>query len=69
MDQVGQLREVERMAAHRCNAHTVVTWRIHFEPGSSIRRGYFAPVWERAAVRQAAGFLIEANATPVRREP
>ncbi len=47
--------------------HTMVTWRIHFERQLDPA-WYFAP-WERAAVREAAGFLIEANATPVRREP
>ena len=45
--------------------HTAVTWRIRFERQLDPA-WYFAP-WERAAVRQAAGYLIEANATPVER--
>jgi hypothetical protein len=43
--------------------HTAVTWRIHFERELDPA-WYFAP-WERFAVREAAGYLIEANATPV----
>jgi hypothetical protein len=45
--------------------HTIVTWRIDFmrqlDPA-----WYFTP-WERAAVTEAAVYLIDANATPVRR--
>ena len=45
--------------------HTTVTWRIDFmrqlDPA-----WYFTP-WERAAVKEAASYLINANATPVRR--
>lgn len=45
--------------------HTTVTWRIDFmrqlDPA-----WYFTP-WERAAVTEAAAYLIDANATPVRR--
>jgi hypothetical protein len=45
--------------------HTTVTWRIDFmrqlDPA-----WYFTP-WERAAVKEAAAYLIDANATPVRR--
>jgi hypothetical protein len=45
--------------------HTTVTWRIHFmrqlDPA-----WYFAP-WERAAVKEAAAYLIDANAKPARR--
>ncbi|NYF53936.1 SRPBCC family protein [Tunturiibacter gelidoferens] len=45
--------------------HTTVTWRIDFmrqlDPS-----WYFTP-WERAAVKEAAAYLIDANATPVRR--
>jgi len=45
--------------------HTTVTWRIDFmrqlDPA-----WYFTP-WERAAVTEAAAYLIDANATPVQR--
>jgi len=45
--------------------HTTVTWRIDFmrqlDPA-----WYFTP-WERAAVKEAAAYLIDANATHVRR--
>ncbi len=41
---------------------TAVTWRIHFERQLDPA-WYFTP-WERAAVRQAAAYLIAANATP-----
>jgi hypothetical protein len=44
--------------------HTEVTWRIQFERKLDPA-WYFGP-WERLAVHDAAGFLIEANATPVR---
>jgi hypothetical protein len=44
--------------------HTSVTWRISFDRQLDPF-WYFAP-WERFAVRQAAGFLIDANATPRR---
>jgi hypothetical protein len=52
--------EVEWAAvdAHR----TRVTWRIHFDRQLDPS-WYFTP-WERAAVRQAAGYLIDANAQP-----
>jgi hypothetical protein len=43
--------------------HTRVVWRIRFERQLDPA-WYFIP-WERAAVREAAGFLIAANATPV----
>ena len=46
------------------SGHTAVTWTIHFERQLDPA-WYFAP-WERAAVREAATYLIEANATPVR---
>lgn len=42
--------------------HTQVTWRIRFARELSPA-WYFTP-WERAAVREAAGYLIESNATP-----
>lgn len=42
--------------------HTRVTWRVHFERELDPA-WYFIP-WERAAVRDAAKYLIEANATP-----
>jgi hypothetical protein len=45
--------------------HTAVTWRIHFERQLDPA-WYFTP-WERAAVHEAAKYLIEANATPVER--
>jgi hypothetical protein len=44
--------------------HTRVTWRIHFDRQLDPA-WYFTP-WERAAVRQAAGYLIDANASPSR---
>jgi len=43
-------------------AHTKVVWRIEFERGLDPA-WYFTP-WERAAVSEAAKFLIAANATP-----
>jgi hypothetical protein len=45
-------------------AHTEVTWRIEFERQLDPV-WYFGP-WERVAVRDAARFLIAANATPER---
>jgi hypothetical protein len=42
--------------------HTRVTWRVRFERELDPA-WYFAP-WERAAVRDAAGYLIDANARP-----
>lgn len=45
--------------------HTQVTWRVYFERRLDPA-WYFGP-WERAAVREAAKYLIEANATPLRR--
>ena len=42
--------------------HTRVTWRVHFERQLDPA-WYFAP-WERAAVREAAGYLIDINAKP-----
>jgi hypothetical protein len=42
--------------------HTQVTWTVHFERQLDPA-WYFVP-WERAAVHEAAKFLIEANATP-----
>lgn len=44
--------------------HTRVTWKIHFERELDPA-WYFTP-WERLAVREAARFLIEADATPLR---
>jgi hypothetical protein len=43
--------------------HTSVTWTIHFNRQLDPA-WYFAP-WERAAVHEAARYLILANATPV----
>lgn len=45
--------------------HTTVTWRISFTRQLDPS-WYFTP-WERAAVKEAATYLIDANATPVRR--
>ena len=45
--------------------HTAVTWRVSFERQLDPA-WYFIP-WERIAVRQAAAYMIAANATPVRR--
>lgn len=42
--------------------HTRVTWRVHFERELDPA-WYFTP-WERAAVREAAGYLIDINAKP-----
>jgi hypothetical protein len=44
--------------------HTKVTWRISFDRQLDPY-WYFAP-WEQFAVRQAANYLITANATPKR---
>ena len=46
--------------------HTTVTWRIGFERQLDPA-WYFTP-WERAAVREAAAYLIAADATPARRD-
>ncbi len=46
------------------STHTAVTWSIRFRRELDPA-WYFAP-WERAVVRQAAGFLIQSNATPGR---
>ncbi len=43
-------------------AHTRVIWRIHYRRGLDPA-WYFAP-WERAAVRAAATYMIQAQATP-----
>jgi hypothetical protein len=43
--------------------HTEVRWRVHFERELDPA-WYFTP-WERGAVREAARYLIEANAVPV----
>jgi hypothetical protein len=42
--------------------HTRVTWRVHFDRELDPA-WYFTP-WERAAVREAAGYLININAKP-----
>ena len=42
--------------------HTAVTWRVHFARQLDPA-WYFVP-WERFTVRQAARYMIEANATP-----
>ncbi|MGA2048925.1 MAG: SRPBCC family protein [Terracidiphilus sp.] len=48
--------------------HTMVTWRVHFERQLDPA-WYFVPL-ERAAVHEAAKYLIDANATPdVERKP
>ena len=47
--------------------HTRVTWCIHFERELDPA-WYFIP-WERAAVHEAARFLIQANATPEGQQP
>jgi len=44
------------------DSHARVTWRVHFERELDPA-WYFAP-WERAAVRNAASYLIDVNATP-----
>lgn len=45
--------------------HTRVTWRVHFERQLDPA-WYFAP-WEHFAVREAAKYLIAANAMPAQR--
>ena len=45
--------------------HTRVTWRVRFDRQLDPA-WYFAP-WERAAAREAAEYLIDANATPMGR--
>lgn len=42
--------------------HTRVTWRIGFE--RRLDPAWYFGAWERVAVRDAAQYLIEANATP-----
>ena len=48
-------------------AHTRVTWTIHFDRQLDPA-WYFTP-WEREAVREAADYLIAANAATVRSAP
>jgi hypothetical protein len=45
--------------------HTTVTWRIDFM--RQLDPAWYFTLWERAAVTEAAAYLIDANATPVRR--
>jgi len=45
--------------------HTAVSWRITFERQLDPA-WYFIP-WERLAVQEVAGYMIDANATPVRK--
>jgi hypothetical protein len=42
--------------------HTQVTWRISF--ARQLDPAWYFTPWERFAVREAAGYLIAANATP-----
>jgi hypothetical protein len=42
--------------------HTMVTWRIQFE--RELDPAWYFTLWERAAVRESAGYLIDANMTP-----
>jgi len=42
--------------------HTRVTWRVHFD--RELDPAWYFTSWERAAVREAAGYLIEINAKP-----
>jgi hypothetical protein len=42
---------------------TRVTWRIRFE--RQLDPAWYFTAWERAAVREAAEYLIAANATPL----
>jgi hypothetical protein len=42
--------------------HTQVTWRVHFE--RQLDPAWYFTGWERAAVREAAGYLIDINAKP-----
>lgn len=42
--------------------HTQVTWRIEF--ARELDPAWYFTPWERLAVREAAGYLIAANATP-----
>jgi len=42
--------------------HTQVTWRISF--ARELDPAWYFTPWERFAVREAAGYLIAANATP-----
>jgi hypothetical protein len=44
--------------------HTLVTWRVHFERQLDPA-WYFAPL-EKAAIHEAAKYLLAANATPAR---
>jgi len=43
-------------------SHTEVTWRIHFD--RQLDPAWYFTSWERFAVGEAAGYMIEANATP-----
>ena len=47
------------------STHTAVTWRVSFQRQLDPA-WYFVP-WERFAVREVAGYMIAANATPLGR--
>jgi hypothetical protein len=42
--------------------HTEVVWTIHFD--RQLDPAWYFGLWERLAVKRAALYLIEANATP-----
>ena len=42
--------------------HTRVMWQVNFE--RKLDPAWYFTLWERMAVREAAGYLIDANATP-----
>jgi hypothetical protein len=44
------------------SSHTQVIWRVHFE--RQLDPAWYFASLERAVVKQAAGYLIQANATP-----
>jgi hypothetical protein len=46
---------------------TSVTWRVHFE--RQLDPAWYFVSWERAAVHEAAKYLIQANATPQGNRP
>ncbi len=47
--------------------HTRVTWTIQFE--RQLDPAWYFVLWERAAVYEAAAYLIQSNATPGQQQP
>ena len=58
-----QSSTISSQRARKADAqHTSVSWRIRFE--RRLDPAWYFTSWERVAVRQAAEYMIQANATP-----